>query len=114
MYKILKDKGSNRNITLKNVDTNASVVLGRMTLDILRILETNEGLTFDKDGTHVTDAWEIPVNTETAEALQKLALKVSKPIRKRTQPQQTSAEIRKARHKAIDALDVLMGIATYD
>ena len=39
MYKILKDKGNNMNIVLENTETKASIVIGRLTIDILSILE---------------------------------------------------------------------------
>lgn len=115
MYLLLKDKGSNQNITLKNTDTNASVVLGKNSFEILNILEKYEHM--PASSIALTDNWEMRITTETAEALQNLALKISKPVRRHIQAQQqvvTPEEARKARHKAIDALDVLMGRAKYD
>ena len=39
MYRINKDKGNNQNITLTNVETKASVIIGKLTMAIMRVLE---------------------------------------------------------------------------
>ena len=39
MYVVEKERGNNSNITLINQDTKASVIIGKMTMEILDILE---------------------------------------------------------------------------
>ena len=39
MYRINKDKGNNQNITLTNVETKTSVIIGKLTMAIMGILE---------------------------------------------------------------------------
>lgn len=111
MYKILKDKGSNKNIILENTDTSASVVIGRLSMTILEILTKQEHMTFGSEEGHtkLTDNWEFEVSSDTAKELQKLALKIEKPIRK----SKSQASPDKTVNKTIDALDVLLGKANY-
>ena len=50
MYKLLKEKGNNLNVILENTETKAQLNLGRITLDVLSILEKEEDLTFGEKG----------------------------------------------------------------
>ena len=111
MYKILKEKGNNMNIVLENTETKASIVIGRLAMDILSILE-KEGVHFgDSEGEiQLKDKWDITIKDETAKELSAKAMRMSKPIR----DQRKVKEEPKKSNKEIDALDVLLGLANYN
>ena len=112
MYKILKDKGNNMNIVLENTETKASIVIGRLTMDIISILESKEGVHVgDSEGEiQLKDKWDITIKDETAKELSTKAMRMSKPIR----DQRKVKEEPKKSNKEIDALDVLLGLANYN
>ena len=112
MYKILKEKGNNMNIVLENTETKASIVIGRLTMDILSILESKAGVHFgDSEGEiQLKDKWDITIKDETAKELSAKAMRMSKPIR----DQRKVKEEPKKNNKEIDALDVLLGLANYN
>ena len=103
MYRIIKDKGYDKPVTVENTSTKATIIVGRMSISMLQILE--------EAGKPVTGAqfekWDLEVNKETADKLVKLAMPMKKPIR-------TKKEIAKTRNKDIDAMDVLLGLAQYN
>lgn len=110
-YKLMKDKGSSANVTLVNTDRHASVMIGRLDLNMIRLLEKLEGLVFDKEVAEATDirsSWSLPIKEETAVELQKLAMKMSKP--KRDQSKKAMSEQQKPEGKP-DALDIIFGLA---
>lgn len=112
MYRVLKEKGNNMNITLENTETNASIVIGRLTMDILSILEAKEGVHFGKDADEIDlkDEWRLIINDETAKELSAKAMLMSKPIR----DQRKHKDEPKKSNKEIDAMDVLLGLASYN
>lgn len=105
MYLVSKEAGNNSNITLINQDTKASVIIGRMTMDILSILEET-GQVFTRD--NLKSKWEFEVPEETGRKLASKAFIMKKPVR----DQSKKSEQKKA-NKNIDALDVLLGLADY-
>ena len=109
MYKVVKEKGNNMNITLENQETRASIVLGRMSPEILRVLAAaGHPIGTDEAITH-RDEWNLEVDDETGKALAKLAMPMKKPVRdQRKKPEQKIKE-----NKKIDAMDVLLGLASY-
>ena len=112
MYRLLKEKGNNLNVMLENTETKAQLNLGRLTIDILTLLERKEGMTFGEGGTtQLKDAWDFTIKDETAKELSAKAMRMSKPIR--DQRKHKEEEIKK-RNKEIDALDVLLGLASYN
>lgn len=113
MYKLLKEKGNNSNVILENTETKAQLNLGRLTIDMLSLLERAEDLTFgEKSGAiQFKDEWDIPIKDETAKELSAKAMRMSKPIR--DQRKHKEEEIKKS-NKEIDALDVLLGLANYN
>ena len=111
MYKLLKEKGNNLNVILENTETKAQLNLGRITLDILSILEKEEDLTFGEKGKiNLTDEWNIIITDSTAKELSTKAMRMSKPIR----DQRKHKEEPKKSNKEIDAMDVLLGLASYN
>lgn len=105
MYLVSKEAGNNSNITLINQDTKASVIIGRMTMDILSILEET-GQVFTRD--NLKSKWEFEVPEETGRKLASKAFIMKKPVR----DQSKKSEQKKA-NKNIDAMDVLLGLADY-
>lgn len=111
MYKLLKEKGNNWNVILENIDTKAQLNLGRLTVGILALLETKEGITFGEGGTtQLKDEWNFIISEETAKELSAKAMRMSKPIR----DQRKHKEKPKKSNKEIDAMDVLLGLASYN
>lgn len=112
MYRVLKEKGNNVSITLENTETKASIIIGRLSMDILSLLEKEEGIRFgDSDGEiKLKDKWELTIRDETAKELSAKAMRMSKPIR----DQRKVKEEPKKSNKEIDALDVLLGLANYN
>lgn len=112
MYRLLKEKGNNLNVILENVDTRAQLNLGRLTIDVLTLLETKEGMTFGEGGTtQLKDEWNFSISEETATELSAKAMRMSKPIRDQRKHKE---EQPKKNNKEIDAMDVLLGLANYN
>lgn len=113
MYKILKEKGNNVSITLENTETKASIIIGRLSMDILSLLEKEEGIRFgDSDGEiKLKDKWELTIKDETAKELSAKAMRMSKPVRDQSKK---SEQVLKKDNKSIDAMDVLLGLASYN
>ena len=112
MYRLLKDKGNNLNVIIENFDTHSQLNLGRLSMDILSILEREEDLTFGEGGTtQLKDAWDFTIKDKTAEELSRKAMRMSKPVR--DQSKKATEEKKKEANKQIDALDVLLGLANY-
>lgn len=112
MYRLLKEKGNNLNVILENIDTRAQLNLGRLTIDVLTLLETKEGMTFGEGGTtQLKDEWNFSISEETAKELSTKAMRMSKPIRDQRKHKE---EQPKKNNKEIDAMDVLLGLANYN
>lgn len=111
MYKLVKEHGNNLNVILENTETKAQLNLGRLTIDILTLLEAKEGLTFGEGGEfQLKDSWDFTIKDETAKELSEKAMRMSKPIR----DQRKVKDDKKKLNKEIDALDVLLGLANYN
>lgn len=108
MYKVLKEKGHNTNVIVENTDTKANINIGRVSIEILNILD-KAGYKVEEDSIKLTNKWDIEVDKTTAETLSKLAMKMRKPIR-----DQRKKETKKEENKKIDAMDVLLGLAQYN
>lgn len=106
MYIVSKEAGNNANITLINQDTKASVIIGRMTMEILSILE-EAGHSFDKGDLKLK--WEFEVSDEVGKKLASKAFVMEKPVR-----DQSKKSEQKISNKTIDAMDVLLGLANYN
>lgn len=119
MYKLLKEKGNNMNLVLENTETKASIVIGRSTMDILSILESKEGVHIggDEDEIKLKDKWDITIGDETAKEISAKAMRMSKPVRvqrKMQEEMKAQEELKKKQNKEIDAMDVLLGLASYN
>lgn len=85
MYRISKDKGNNQNITLTNIEARASVALGTLTMDIMRILEKEVEFDETKEGAiKLKDEWDFTVSDEAGKELAKTASPIKRPVRSKT------------------------------
>ena len=82
MYRVIKEKGNNVNVFVENTESKKSLNIGRLSMEMIKILE-EAGFTFGTgDGEiAVRDEWAIEINADTKDKLVKLAMKMSKPIR---------------------------------
>lgn len=113
MYAVSKGRGYD-NVIVTNLDTNASVNIGHITMNILSLLE-EDGYKFNKDeedSLNSYDKWTLNVSNETATKLMKLAFDIKKPIR--TKEIKIHKIEQKKNNKEIDAMDVLLGLASYN
>ena len=118
MYRISKDKGNNQNITLTNVEAKASVIIGKLTMDIMRILEKE--VEFDESKEHtikLKDKWDFTVSDEAGKELAKMASPIKKPIRAKTSRPSTASEqtqtiqrkTTKSGREVVDVFDLIFG-----
>lgn len=112
MYKILKDKGNNSNVTLENTDTSAQLNLGKISMEMLSILE-KDGFSFGSEDSDIKlkDEWELEIGEDTKKDLERIAMRMKKPDR--DQSKAKSEQVAKEKNKKIDAMDVLLGLASY-
>ena len=82
MYRVVKERGNNVNVFVENTETKKSLNIGRLSMDILKILE-DAGYKFGTapGETNLKDAWQLPISGERKDQLAKLAMRMSKPIR---------------------------------
>lgn len=117
MYRISKDRGNNQNIMLTNVEAKASVMIGKLTIPILRMLEkevkidTGKG---DDTGIKLKDKWDFTISDETGKELASMASPIKKPIRNqsKTASEQTQSVQRKktkSGREVVDVFDLIFG-----
>lgn len=103
MYRITKPRGASASLTVENTDTRANIIVGGVNSKVLEILD-KEGLEYPA----IHEIWNITVNSDVAKKLVDLTMKIKKPIRDQRKP-----EVKKQDNKKIDAMDVLLGLASY-
>lgn len=102
MYKVLKPQGYGATVTLENTDTKASLIIGKISVDIIELLKSTH------DPLNALDTWEIEVNSDEAKALAALTMKMKKPIRDQ------SKKDKKPEGRIgveVDAFDLIYGIS---
>ena len=120
MYRINKDKGNNQNITLTNVETKASVIIGKLTMSIMRILEKE--VEFDESKEHtikLKDKWDFTISDEAGKELAKMASPIKRPVRAKTTSRPSTAESEqtqpiqrkttKSGREVVDVFDLIFG-----
>ena len=115
MYRINKDKGNNQNITLTNVETKTSVIIGKLTMAIMGILEKE--VEFDESKEHtikLKDKWNFTVSDEAGKELAKMASPIKKPIRNQSktaseQTQPIQKHKTKSGREVVDVFDLIFG-----
>ena len=117
MYRISKDRGNNKNIMLTNVETKASVIIGKLTMSILSILEKEVKFNTDKGddtGIKLKDKWDFAISDEAGKELASMASPIKKPIRNqsKTASEQTQSVQRKktkSGREVVDVFDLIFG-----
>ena len=120
MYRINKDKGNNQNITLTNVETKASVIIGKLTMSIMGVLEKE--VEFDETKEHtikLKDKWDFTVSDEAGKELAKMASPIKRPVRAKTTSRPSTAESEQAQpihrkttksgREVVDVFDLIFG-----
>ena len=120
MYRISKDKGNNQNITLTNVETKASVIIGKLTMSIMGVLEKE--VVFDETKEHtikLKDKWDFTVSDEAGKELAKMASPIKRPVRTKTTSRPSTAESEQAQpiqrkttksgREVVDVFDLIFG-----
>lgn len=120
MYRINKDKGNNQNITLTNVETKASVIIGKLTMAIMGVLEKE--VEFDETKEHtikLKDKWDFTVSDEAGKELAKMASPIKRPVRAKTTSRPSTAESEqtqpiqrkttKSGREVVDVFDLIFG-----
>ena len=118
MYRINKDKGNNQNITLTNVETKASVIIGKLTMAIMEVLEKE--VEFDESKEHtikLKDKWDFTVSDEAGKELAKMASPIKRPVRAKTSRPSTASEqtqpiqrkTTKSGREVVDVFDLIFG-----
>ena len=114
MYRVNKEPGTKENVYLQNTDTMAEINLGRITPELLRILEI-DGYVFEdvtgstKDDIKLKKKWTLNVSDEVKDELRKLAMPMKKPVRdqRKVKPQEEKKEVK----QPVDLLDIIYGLA---
>lgn len=99
MYKVYKPTG-NGLVSVENMDTHASVVIGKANMEIIKVIEEA-----GYEAPVYTDEWNLEVNKECATTLATMAMRMKKPIRdqrKKKEEPKPSAEV--------DMFDLIYGI----
>ena len=118
MYRINKDKGNNQNITLTNVETKASVIIGKLTMAIMGVLEKE--VEFDETKEHtikLKDKWDFTISDEAGKELAKMASPIKRPVRAKTSRPSTASEqtqpiqrkTTKSGREVVDVFDLIFG-----
>ena len=107
MYRVLKEEGYSADVVVENTDTKANVRLSRDSYFTAKSLLSDAGYKIPGSD---HDAWDIEVNKETAQSLVALTMRMKKPIRDQSKKPK---DLFKKPNKEIDAMDVLLGLASY-
>lgn len=113
MYRILKEKGNNQNITLENKDTKVSIIMGKLSTRIMSILETE--IEFDESrigAVKLTDKWDFDISDGAGKVLASTAMEISKPIKSqaRIKSEQVLNKTKtKSGKEAVDVFDLIFG-----
>lgn len=116
MYKLVKDKGYNSNVTLENLDTHVSIALGKTTIPMMSLMSEIGGIKFDSDDSSIApdSPWELEVSDDLAKALASTAMTMRKPKRDQSKKKEVEQPAPTPEEKpVIDAMDVLLGLARY-
>ena len=120
MYRINKDKGNNQNITLTNVETKASVIIGKLTMGIMGVLEKEVEFDETKEDTiKLKDKWDFTISDEAGKELAKMASPIKRPVRAKTtsrpstatseQTQTIQRKTTKSGREVVDVFDLIFG-----
>lgn len=110
MYKLVKAAGNNSTVILRRVEDMFDLEVGRVSIELLNILEeAGHSFKTEDGGMTIKSAWDIEItSTETKDKISRLALPIKKPLRTYKPNEQ-----KKPKEEVIDAMDVLLGLASY-
>lgn len=110
MCRVLKEKGNNSNIIVEAEDGKASVSIGRVTIEILGILE-KAGYTTEAETLNLRDEWNLEVEDTIGKELAALAMRMKKPVRdqRKTKSEQTVSNT-KDKKQPVDVFNLIFGI----
>lgn len=111
MYKVIKPRGRMASITIQNIDTKAQIMIGTVSLRVKEIL-TEEGIDLTPPDA-ILEQWDFTVSDTAGKELGGLAMTMKKPIRDQRKNKTDIKEIKAKTNKEIDAMDVLLGLASY-
>jgi hypothetical protein len=109
MYKLVKAAGNNSTVILRREEDMYDLEVGLVSVELLNILE-EAGYSFraDDGGMTIKSEWNLEItSTETKDKISRLALPIKKPLRVHKPNEQKKEE------KVIDAMDVLLGLASF-
>ena len=107
MYRVIKEKGNNVNVFVENTESKKSLNIGRLSMEMIKILE-EAGFAFGTGDGKIAmkDEWAMEVDTDTKGRLAKLAMRMSKPVR----DQSKKSEQKSAAPDAVpDLFDLIFG-----
>lgn len=115
MYKVVKDRGGMANVTVQNMETMASVIIGKPTIEVLDILARDGYSPSAEDDDKVIDMydeWNINVSDDVAKALTRTALKMKKPARKpaEAKSEQDAKTQESSKKQPVDVFNLIFGI----
>lgn len=102
MYKIIKEAGHNKNVLVANTETSSSIIIGRLSMDVLNLLE-EAGHKIE----NYTEAIDLIVNEDVAKKLSSLALRMKKPVRAKVEKKPEDKPTVDTKH--VDAFDLIFG-----
>lgn len=111
MYLITKPAGSLSTIALTNKDTGKSIILGRITMQILDILKEHAGISTET-GLSFVDEWNIEVTGEVGKLLAHTALVRHKAFKaKKDEPKEevVASEPSEQKKAPVDLFDLIYG-----
>ncbi len=107
MYRVIKPTGYGANVSVENMETHASVMIGGTTRNVMDILRE---VGFTEDEINTSLEWNLEIDQDTAKKLVALTMKMKKPIRdqrkKPTEDKPTTGKV----GVDIDAFDLIYGI----
>lgn len=103
MYKIIKEAGHNKNVLVVNTETSSSIIIGRLSIEVLNLLE-REGHKIENYSNEI----DLEVNSDVAKELSSFALKMKKPIRDQS-VKKPKAEDKPKVDANVDAFDLIFG-----
>ena len=113
-YKIIKPEGNNANVSLVNTTTDASLIIGKVTYELLSIIEKE--IDFEELHLSYRDYWDLKItDTLAGNFMSDPHIFKTKPISKDVKAKPKTKEEAKTEHnKNVNAWDVLFGTAMYE
>lgn len=105
MYRLIKARGYDATVSIENMDTKATVIIGIAKIEIINIL-----VEYGYEYPAFQEEWDMEVNSEAAKKLAALALSMKKPIRDQRKKKEEPTEEKRIGVE-VDAFDLIYGIS---